>query len=108
MSALPPPDPEENRRLIAERLRWPTGALEACAAIEQEFPAWMVWWNDGALPVAPLPGYRASLLLHGHRAELYASTADELRAQVATVDAELPRSEFPARFTPLVEPPTAG
>lgn len=102
MTALPPVDPVKNRELIAERMGWPAGALVDCIAIEREFPEWMVWWVRGGLPWTPHVGYRASLRMHAHEAELYASTADELRAQVAAVDAELPRCEFPARFTPLV------
>lgn len=29
-----------NRRLIAERLNWPAGAVEACEAVESAYPAW--------------------------------------------------------------------
>jgi hypothetical protein len=33
-----------NLRLIAERLRWPEGALETCLQLEEEFPAWDFTW----------------------------------------------------------------
>jgi hypothetical protein len=33
-----------NLRLIAERLRWPQGALETCVQLEEEFPNWDFTW----------------------------------------------------------------
>jgi hypothetical protein len=35
-----------NRRVLAERLRWPDGTLETCEELEQEHPAWHVFWGD--------------------------------------------------------------
>ncbi|GGL21584.1 hypothetical protein [Mangrovihabitans endophyticus] len=47
---LPAPGPElgrRNRRLIAERLHWPDGALEACERIDRCHPGWMSTWAPG-------------------------------------------------------------
>lgn len=33
-----------NRHILAERLDWPDGAVEACERIERERPGWSVWW----------------------------------------------------------------
>ena len=40
---LPPVGPElawRNRQVLAQRLGWPAGALEACEAIELQHPDW--------------------------------------------------------------------
>jgi len=39
---------QHNRRVLAERLGWPDGTLEACEELEAEHPAWHVFWGDGA------------------------------------------------------------
>lgn len=33
-----------NRRIFAERLRWPAGVLEVCEALDAEHPAWSASW----------------------------------------------------------------
>jgi len=80
VSPLPPVDPERNRELMAERMGWPTEALEVCRRLEKAFPRWMVFWASGGLPVAPEPGYRAILKQHRRTTKLYAPTADWLEA----------------------------
>lgn len=91
MSELPiEPDPELNRRLVAKRLGWPDGAVEACREIEKEFPRWMVFWTRGGLPIVPEPGYRAKLNQHGWNAELFAPDAETLLGKLAVYDAEIP------------------
>ena len=35
-----------NRQVLAERLGWPAGALEACERTELEHPAWRFNWNQ--------------------------------------------------------------
>jgi hypothetical protein len=82
VSALPPVDPALNRRLVAERLGWPDGALDACTALEAEFPAWHVFWTRGGLPRSPERGYRATCEVRHRRTELYAPTAEDLRDQL--------------------------
>jgi hypothetical protein len=83
MSEPPPVDPALNRRLVAERLGWPDGALEACSALEADYPAWHVFWTRGGLPRSPERGFRAIHEERNRRTELYAPTAEDLRAQVA-------------------------
>ncbi len=34
-----------NRRIIAERVGWPVGALEMCEHLDAAYPGWMVWWH---------------------------------------------------------------
>ncbi|MCM4083025.1 hypothetical protein [Paractinoplanes hotanensis] len=36
--------PLRNRRLLAERLRWPDGALDECLRIEKDRPGFDVCW----------------------------------------------------------------
>jgi hypothetical protein len=94
-----------NRRVLAERLGWPEGAVDACAALEAEFPRWMVFWSAGGLPVSPEPAYRAVLQLFGHHSALRAPTAEDLRTQIAAVDAGLPGPEWPwQNLPPLTDP----
>ena len=84
------PNPELNRRLIAERLGWPDGANERCHELALAHPDWRVFWVSGRTPQAPKPGYQAILNCHGWRGELFAPTADELDRQLAAADALLP------------------
>jgi hypothetical protein len=49
----PPSTAERNRELIAERVGWPTGAIDVCRRIENDFPGWAVWWS----PANPITGY---------------------------------------------------
>lgn len=69
---------ERNRELLAQRLNWPPGALDACRAIEREFPGWYAWWSStrggyGASP-AQVPAIRSRTY--------YSQTADGLRTQL--------------------------
>jgi hypothetical protein len=34
-----------NRRVMAERIGWPDGALEACDKLEAAYPDWIVGWQ---------------------------------------------------------------
>jgi hypothetical protein len=100
-------DPELNLRLIAERLGWPDGALEACTAIAAAHPAWTsVYWGVGPVGRPPQPGYRATLRMHderGHReVELYAQDPAELAERMADVDRQA--MVWPAHLTPLTPP----
>lgn len=102
MSALPPGDRATNLRLIAERLGWPDGARDACNALEEMYESWIIFWTSGGLPRDPRRGFRAVLVMQGHRCHLYGETIDQLRWLVAVADAKLPREEWPAHLTPLV------
>lgn len=89
--SLPPVDPELNRQLIAERLGWPTGALEACLALEAAYPRWIVHWTSGGTPACPDAGYRA--LVQTRRDGRYVAfsvTAEGLRDALAVADPQLP------------------
>lgn len=37
-----------NRELWAKKYNWPPGALEACNAIEDDYPEWHPLWSPGA------------------------------------------------------------
>jgi hypothetical protein len=53
---LDPPGPElaaKNRRLLAERLGWPDGALEACEQLDQAHIGWYTNWSPGGSPSRP-------------------------------------------------------
>ena len=97
-------DLEENMRLLAERLGWPGGALEACLALEAAHPGWRAYWSRGPYGRPPQPGFRVRYDDgRGYRpAELYAEDPAELPARMAEV--EEARPAWPARLTPLSPP----
>lgn len=81
-----------NRRLIAERLRWPAGALDECLRLERECPGFEVAWF-GEWKVADPVWCRAEgfyawfagdepLHLGRKRREWYGATAAELKAKL--------------------------
>jgi hypothetical protein len=80
---LHPTGPElarRNRRVFAERLRWPEGALEACEAIDQEHPGWTASYRHAQHGGDPA-GYYANRWVHDpHDPGKYGATPDELRA----------------------------
>lgn len=99
------PDPELNRRLVAERLGWPEGAAEACRELERDFPEWMVFWSRGSYPEPSDRGYRAVLQRHNHHVQLLASDPATLRELVTVAQAALPpRWDERPPPTPLVVP----
>jgi hypothetical protein len=60
---LHPPGPEpavRNRRIIAERLGWPAGAVEVCEQMEQESPGWWATWVSGGGLTWKEPGFSAT------------------------------------------------
>lgn len=99
-------DPDLNRRLVAERLRWPAGALEACTALAAAHPEWTIYWSAGQPGQPPQPGYRASLRVHGdhgtRKVELFAPDPADLAARMADVERQEP--VWPAHLTPLTPP----
>jgi hypothetical protein len=86
---LPPVDPELNRRLIAQRLRWPNGALEEVIGLERDHPEWKIWWTGGGLPVGSPAGFHASLQRHRQECELHAPTPAELRPKLEAAEEKL-------------------
>lgn len=82
-------DPGANRRLIAERLGWPTGAVEACEWIEAAAPGWHAAWSHGDGQEWDRPGYYAERR-DWHRLDpgprwVYGETPDELLAEIEAV-----------------------
>ena len=87
-----PCDIETRRPTIARQRAWhqdcPYPESCACPAHDrddqwrQDFPRWKV--------TRTARGYHASLRLVGFTSELTAATADDLRAKMATVEADLP------------------
>lgn len=95
-----------NRRIIAERLRWPAGTLEICEQLDRLHPGWHVDWEDanpgpsrwshparysamrhdvkieGGDPMRPNDGIRRYPAVYGE-------TVDELRAAITAMDERL-------------------
>jgi hypothetical protein len=89
MNPNPLPDgmAETNRALIAKRLGWPDGALEACQTLEERHPAWHITYVPGGVPAAPAPGYRAYLRdPYPHDRPQSAATPDELSALITRAE----------------------
>lgn len=82
MSPLPPVDRARNRQLIAERLDWPDGALDACIAIENDHPQWAVYWVSGTTVSEPRRGYRAVAQVRWRIARAFGETPEELREAI--------------------------
>lgn len=83
--------PRHNRRVIAERIGWPDGAVEACDWIEQAYPEWIPGWqHESKIRGFERPeGYYATRQ-GGHSGEpdLYGATAEDL---AAAIEAWIPR-----------------
>lgn len=82
---LDPPGPElaaKNRRILAERVGWPGGAVEACEAFDATHPEWSATWHAGN-DARPAPGYYAvrRKAVHGEPMA-YGATVQELAEQV--------------------------
>jgi hypothetical protein len=50
---------ESNREIIAERMHWPSGAIDDCRSLERDNPQYYVYWSLGILPNQRGPGYYA-------------------------------------------------
>lgn len=71
---------QHNLLLLAERLKWPDGAVEVCQEIEAEFPGWLTHWCGGS--TKPHGWYSRH---HGHKAREgheFGATPDELREKI--------------------------
>lgn len=86
MSDLRPPGPElrrHNRRLVAERINWPAGAVEACEKLERMQPRWRVRWQHQFGNQAA--GWYASHDGHTHlEPDVYGQSSGELWAAMET------------------------
>lgn len=71
---------QRNRRILAERLGWPDGAVEACESVDDEHPGWHTTWAAGNDQRART-GYYATR--RGDRGSwVYGATTDELAAAI--------------------------
>ncbi|WP_189081175.1 hypothetical protein [Mangrovihabitans endophyticus] len=74
-----------NRRVLAERLGWPSGILTVCEEIDDAYPAWSVTWHRGGGHDWAREGYYA-MPRAPRRSDprwLYGSTPAELRHALA-------------------------
>jgi hypothetical protein len=79
---------EKNLPVLAERLNWPAGALEAVREIEAEFGRYLAWWSPGGW--CGDPGFYA--IRSGDRArKLYAPDPEKLAVLIADEIERLPR-----------------
>jgi len=76
-----------NRRLLAERLAWPDGALAVAERLEEMYPRYAVSWDTG-MPSEPQPGYYAYHRADSRGDPLFGATPDDL---IATLDADMAR-----------------
>jgi hypothetical protein len=92
---------EQNRELIAQRLGWPDGALDATRDLEARFPGYSVWWGSGRV-TDPRPGYYAIRAGdYGRGPTLYAVDADAMGFVISAHEATRPRDPWERPFRPL-------
>jgi len=69
----------QNQAILAEKLSWPGGALEACRELEDEFPGWHVaWLNENTITGFERPAGYCATLDGLHSVRLLAATPQEL------------------------------
>jgi hypothetical protein len=74
---------ERNRELLAERLGWPAGTIEACRSIEARCPGYAAWWSEGDMSTPEGAPYAARV--KGARSAdrtYYGRDADDVVAQI--------------------------
>lgn len=82
---LPPQVQDRNREIVAERLGWPDGALDACRKTEAGAPGWYCWWTPAPWPDPGFrPAYGAALINRRPLGDpsLYARTPGELAERI--------------------------
>lgn len=69
-----------NQAIIAERTRWPAGALTSCWELENRFPGWHVsWLHENQIRGFERPaGYWAVLETGPHQADVFRTDLAEL------------------------------
>lgn len=81
--------PEEvarNEEILAERLCWPEGALEACRDLQKRYPGWSVALvNENTFKGFERPAGFSGVLSGSHDAHRFAETADELETLMRSV-----------------------
>lgn len=98
VSPLPPIDTLEqrialaaaNRRVLAERLGWPAGYLEACEQVDADHPGWHATWhraNPGPPAFAHPAEFTAFLRAeHGAVATVHGETVEALLEAMALAE----------------------
>ncbi len=73
-----------NRRVLAERLRWPLGALQECEWLERDHPEWTACWRHACAWSGKPAGYYARRHNEDGRRypEPYGATPQELVAEM--------------------------
>lgn len=101
MGDLHPIDDEldlHNMRIMAKRMKWPSGTLRVCERLRRELPGWTVWWGKGRLDQPPAPGYYALRDSQDWgEPPAYGKTPDALRKAVKT----WPYPKYKAEFHPF-------
>jgi hypothetical protein len=74
----------QNKVILAERLRWPEGALQACQELEQRHPGWHVTWlNENTRAGFERPaGFHARFDGGRHKVGIYAATTEKLEPEM--------------------------
>jgi hypothetical protein len=83
---------ERNRELLAERLSWPDGALEACRQLERKHEGYSTWWGKG-WSGDPKPGFYARPTEEQRGQTLYGRTDEDLSVAIAS-DAVRTRARY--------------
>lgn len=82
---------QRNRELIAERLKWPAGALAECDRIERDHPGWRAYWTrnpwriDHKVPDGPCFGASSQRKTAPGRS-LFAASPLDLRLMINSVE----------------------
>jgi hypothetical protein len=80
-----------NRRLIAERLRWPAGALATCEMLDRRIRAWTFSWA----PASKYTGFERAAGFFAYRLEDDARVfGEDVAALLAGINAEPPPHEY--------------
>lgn len=82
----------QNKVLLAERLRWPDGALQACQDLEKRYPGWNVHWLGESIRGRRRAGFHASFDGPFHKVDVYAPTVAELEPHL-----DVPEHDFGLR-----------
>lgn len=77
----------KNQPLLAERLRWPDGALEACTRLMNGHPGWyVVWMAENTTPGFERPAQFWAEFKHPfHRTEVTAPTVEAIEALLVDI-----------------------
>ena len=80
MGPIGPELRELNRELLASRLGWPDGALEAVRKLEADHEGYLVFWSPGEWSTGRGPGFYGRRHGDMRNPMLYATTAEGLAA----------------------------